>query len=437
MKSILILILISFLLAGCRKISDPVSVNRYDPESEYFTGNPAKGLNVKTLSRSSVKLIWRDSSSFETGYKIERTALNSGKIDTFMLNKDVNSFIAENLDISETYKFRIGATLDRPYFSYTDSVTIKYNPYPEMVTSPISGPVQLSDNSERCISFTSPSQDSEPDQINIYNIHGNDFSLLRTKSFFRKGTANYFLSGDGRFIAFSRYDIYGYYDIDNDKMVSFQDLNVRKIAISPDSRNIIIDHSDSLLIIWNIAANTRKSLNVYKYFTSGFSSIQMSPDNHYAACSDWDKITIFDLESMSLCYSAGIPTNGEVMGFSDNSEVFFFHCYNYSFAQPLYFYNLKNKKIFYTKTPGYYQYMKYIRNSEFILCYSGGKVYFWKLEDDIPKIEIPVYFPKEIDGRLLGISASSDGSFMPVSYQYTDFLPTYFLRFKENWRTVK
>lgn len=123
MKNILALLLISSLILSCSKDEDDSSDGTASAPV-----SPTQ-LTATLTSNTAVSLKWKDNSSNETGFKIERKADSGSFTQVGVVGTDVTSFADTGLVVNSTYIYRVVAYGTEGYsVSYSNLATITVCP---------------------------------------------------------------------------------------------------------------------------------------------------------------------------------------------------------------------------------------------------------------------------------------------------------------------
>lgn len=322
-----------FFLSGCNELVTPVLENPNDPESPSFKGNPPSFLSVKSISANAVKLIWKDSSNFENNYVIQRSTNKRQFEEIAILPSNLQEYTDTTLDIANSYTYRIKCVSSKNNSTFSDSVSIKNDPYISEKTLTATGVKTLCfspdetlkassdgkgsiiilsslDNSVKrtlavtasAISFTNNNSlvisNNKTKNIEVWNIA--DGTLSRSFAGTQSGLVNISLSPDNLYLAGSG----------NDSSMRVWDFNSGKEVYSSQAgtviRNLTFSRSSKYLTVstyWQLFLLETGSWNVLHCFWYGadeaYPDITFSPDDKYVLYKLRNYISIWDIESQA------------------------------------------------------------------------------------------------------------------------------------------
>jgi hypothetical protein len=115
MKNSITLLLISFLIFGCKKDKDP---------SIEIAPSAPNNLNVEFKNNNQVALNWTDNSTNETGFRIERKSGTSNYSTVGSVSGNVSTYADMGIVANTTYTYRVVAYNSVGNSSYSNEVVV-------------------------------------------------------------------------------------------------------------------------------------------------------------------------------------------------------------------------------------------------------------------------------------------------------------------------
>lgn len=416
------LIILVFLF-GCDSITPVKDVNPYDPQSPYFIGNDVSNMSVKTLGTQKINVQWRDNSNYEKGYMIEKENIESGDKELFLIDKNQSQLIDTNLNIMDTYKYRIATKTNTPYYHYSDSIAIKFAPYQKAYHNvPFDIVADISGNSKRVVTY------GINGNFNIYNL--ND-SLVFYRSFTSAPNSKVSISYDGRYIAFSRSDEVGYYDIDNDNTILLRKsslLGSISSCIRGDDRYLVELTDSRSIIIWDLINNTQKSFGIE--FSEMFTDVGISPDGKYIIGRSPSHTCLWSFDSFNLYASFNHGPGYNLYTFNNNSTLYI---YTDDLTKEIYFWDVSSKEIV-SKISSEYSVnsIQLILNGKFLALANSNDIILWELNNYKPVVKYIAFISN--DSFLCKIARSGD--FLISSNYLMEFPLGLLAKYQDNWEVI-
>ncbi|MCC6255363.1 MAG: hypothetical protein IT276_10645 [Ignavibacteriaceae bacterium] len=244
-------------------------------------------LTMEPVSSSSVKLIWNDNSTIETGYIIEQQ-VNSG-IFSPIANTVANetSYVAINLDILNEYSFRVNAVRNNYSSDYTPEVSIRFD-Y-ELTSLRI-----LTGHSYYIWSIVFSPDDnyivsaSADQTVKLWETSTG--SLIRTLSGYIGDVWTVAFSPDGNYIASGSYDkTVKLWETSTGSLIrtlSGHSSSVYSVAFSPDGNYIVSGSTDQTIKLWE--TSTGSLIRTFSGHADGVLSISISPAGNYIVSGSQD-----------------------------------------------------------------------------------------------------------------------------------------------------
>lgn len=140
--------------------------------------NAPSELNMDPISGLAVILSWRDRSTMEEGFIVERKEDNGDFRAISVLDINSTSFTDSDIEQGKVYTYRVAAKFKNEIILYSEQLTIKYGFEVESsVTLPNASSynrtVRLIPNSERLLVYSGdPSWPELTDHVNVYSFNG-------------------------------------------------------------------------------------------------------------------------------------------------------------------------------------------------------------------------------------------------------------------------
>jgi hypothetical protein len=278
-----VLTAIIIFVCGCREELPVMAVNKYDPESPYYIGNPVSKVVMEPVNDHSVRIQWRDSSSYETGFRIERSNDVDGKVAVFTTGANQNYLLDSTLEYYKAYTYRVATVTNTSFYTYTDSLTVVFDPY--------QGRHQMFDSWYILAAGGNRIARLVDYGITAYNVVDSLVYCGRSDW----GGENMSLSYDGRYVSFCGSDRIGYYDIDHGTSILLRvtslDYGAYETCFSRDNQ-YLFDVSWGAVEIWNLKD---KSCRVCLYDNIPIRyNINITPDNKYLTGASNDTLFVCD-----------------------------------------------------------------------------------------------------------------------------------------------
>ncbi len=256
-------------------------------------------LAIESVTESEVKLVWKDNSSFEKGFKIERAAGTNDFSEVADVESNVTSFNDNTVVKTETYTYRIRAYTDNNTSSYSSELSISYQTGALIYT--------LSGHSEavNSVSITPDGQiiatASADNTIKLWQV--SDGTLIRTLTGHADDVTSVVFSPDGQLLASSSYDnsikFWKVSDGSLERTLSGHTDNVETVEFSPDGQMLASGSWDNTIKLWQVSDGTLiRSLNGH---TRQVTSVSFSPDGQILSSGSWDdSINIWQVSDGTL-----------------------------------------------------------------------------------------------------------------------------------------
>lgn len=307
MKYIVRILLISFLVyTGCEQIESTLD-NRYDVDSQIYSGNRPEITSVKPVIDSTrldklynrfVKITWKDSSSKASGYIVQRSYDSTNYTTIGITDKDTYSFVDTTADFS-LYCYYVVRTKTET------NISLPSEPKKIVVTCMI-GP-------EHEISFLSQWQElafsPNPNIIAVYRNNSIEIFNIRTQNLISNIPSVYTnqitISHSGQYLAFC----------DTSKMLCIHKISdgslFKKIALPTESNTVFFSQDDSR--IYSLDNNTFRVWDLQnEELISEYGSLRnatISPSNSLFASNNLGNIIIRDINDGSILYQCNLGSD--------------------------------------------------------------------------------------------------------------------------------
>ncbi|MDP3149289.1 MAG: WD40 repeat domain-containing protein [Ignavibacteria bacterium] len=231
-------------MSSCKIVETPVLENPVDPLSSNFQGKSPSDLSIEVLDRNKIILKWKNKSNYLLKNVVQRSDGDKPFYDLAETNGKDSFYIDETLNKDHYYSYRVSGVSSSGRFSISETINIKYEPYPDSAYKELSDVTSFSISPNyRYIAY------KNNNEISIYDML-NDMIL----GVFSCDASTYVFSHDNNFIITGN---------NTTKTIEVRDItsgqvmrafdnsgaNIISMAISPDDSTLVsIDGTNNLKV---------------------------------------------------------------------------------------------------------------------------------------------------------------------------------------------
>ena len=301
-------------VVACEPPTAPVFDNPYDPEY-YTTPIPTSPgqLSLAGSSFDQVVLSWEDRSSFEDGYRIERSsAVDTTFVEVGVVGPDATTFVDSSLNLNHTYRYRVQASYAHLLSAYSDTLYVRYEGWREVDLA--SGVSTISVDVVFNASFSRPLLNISIGQL--WDVEA--LRLVRPGGDVPAEASGFVFSRDGRLLAAGGQGAVHLWRSEDGRLVRRLDyasdkVQVSHLAFSPDGTTLAYVWADSEIRLWQWS-NDRVVALPQSSSLADLQALAYTHDGSFLVGFDGSKLQYWDVSRTAFSHSVELsPGAGRSM----------------------------------------------------------------------------------------------------------------------------